>query len=300
LKELTPEVKQALLAPFQAAEVRMRSQPYVAAYVTARVVMTRLDEALPWQWSFKLTGSGLVDANGIMHQDGVLLIHGPNGQTLEFHDRGSAPPDLGKGQAKQAKHAVSDCFKRCAVHAGVGRYLYELTGVQGGFIPKGALEKALAAVGYHGPWDDRHHGKLGGIREADLEDEPEDAGLPQSPAPARTEAAEPHRAGSTNGAGATSGTEKTETPAPEPAAKAGGTKTTRRTSSVKINEEQRGQIEAAVGQGGGNVQSATFLGWLAKNTANHATSIDEVLAEDVDELVSKLEQIAAKRSRAEK
>jgi hypothetical protein len=272
----------------------------------------------------------MVDQNGVMHQDGVLILHHPNGQNVEFHDRGSAPPDSVewpkknpggsfspeneassgikplptiKGQAKQAKHAVSDCFKRCAVHAGVGRYLYELTGVQGGFIPKGALEKSLAAVGYHGPWDDRHHGKLGGIREADLEDEPEDAGLPQSPPSApspRTEAAEPLRA--ETGGGNSNGTDRAEAPAPEPAPKAsgGGPKTARRASSVKISEEQRAQIEAAVEQGGGSLQSATFLGWLAKNTANHATSIDEVLSEDVDELVSKLEQLAAKRNRAGK
>src|SRR5437762_843780 len=106
MKDLTLEVKQDLLAPFQSAEVRVRTHPYVAAYVTARVVMTRLDEVLPWQWSFRLSGPGFVDTNGVMHQDGILSIRHPDGTTNEFHDRGSAPPDLGKGQAKQAKHAV--------------------------------------------------------------------------------------------------------------------------------------------------------------------------------------------------
>lgn len=176
MRELNSEVKQLLLAPFQAAEVRVRTQPYIAAYVTARVVMTRLDEVLPWQWSFHLKGPVTYDKACVAHQDGVLTIHGPSGVTLEFHDRGSAPPDIAKGQAKQAKHAVSDCFKRCAVHVGIGRYLYELAGLSGGRIPKPNLEKALAAVGYRGSWDDRHYGPVGGIREADLEDEEGDAG----------------------------------------------------------------------------------------------------------------------------
>ncbi|MBW3625837.1 MAG: hypothetical protein KY468_20790 [Armatimonadetes bacterium] len=302
MKELTPEVKQTLLAPFQAAEVRMRTYPYVAAYVTARVVMTRLDEALPWQWSFKLAGPGMVDSNGVMHQDGVLIIHHPNGQTMEFHDRGSAPPDAGKGQSKQAKHAVSDCFKRCAVHVGVGRYLYELQGVQGGLIPKPALEKSLAAVGYHGPWDDRHHGKIGGIREADLEDEPEDAGVSQSPPEASRQETARHEA--PEAPRAARPVEKTVEKArtePEigdtpPAPNGKAAKSSRRSSAVKLDDEQRAQIEAAVDMSGGNVQSPTFLGWLSKNTANHATSLDEILSEDVDVLIDKLEQLATKRS----
>jgi hypothetical protein len=171
MKELNDEIKQALLAPFQSSEIRMRTSPYVAAYVTARVVMTRLDEVLPWQWSFRLAGPGATDANGTLHQDAVLTIHQPEGPSLEYHDRGSAAPDQAKGQAKQAKAAVSDCLKRCAVHAGVGRYLYELTGVANNVVPKAVLEKGLAAVGYRGPWDDRHHGVIGGVREADFEDE---------------------------------------------------------------------------------------------------------------------------------
>lgn len=193
------EVKQAFLAPFQSAEVRVRTQPYVAAYATARVVMTRLDEALPWGWSFRLIGEGRLDANGVMHQDGEISVRIPTGSEDAFDfvhavhaDRGSAPPDVGKGQAKQAKHAVSDCFKRCAVHLGIGRYLYELQGVQAGTIPKASLEKALAAVGYVGAWDERHFGRIGGIREADDEDEAQDAADAEAaPGDGRTAVAAP-------------------------------------------------------------------------------------------------------------
>jgi hypothetical protein len=184
--ELNRVTKQEMLAPFQAAEVRVRTQPYVAAYVTARVVMTRLDEALPWQWSFKLIDHWF-DDKGVMHQSGVIKVLLPDGRELEFEDRGMAGPDVGKGQLKQSKHAVSDCFKRCAVHLGVGRYLYELTGVQALKIPKANLEKALAAVGYAGAWDDRHHGSIGGIREADEEDDYVPHNAPNVPTPAKEE-----------------------------------------------------------------------------------------------------------------
>jgi hypothetical protein len=291
VKELTVEVKQALLAPFQAAEVRVRTQPYVAAYVTARVVMTRLDEVLPWQWSFKLVGSGVVDGNGVMHQDGILLIRHPDGAINEFHDRGSAPPDLGKGQAKQAKHAVSDCFKRCAVHVGVGRYLYEISGVQGGRIPKGGLEKALAAVGYNGPWDDRHHGSIGGIREADMEDEFEDAhAAPSAPsaAPSPNPAPSPEPKVAEAVKEAASPTPSAEKPAKSPASAR---------PNIKINDEQKARITTAVEQGGGNVNASMFLGWLTKNTANNAVTLDDVLAEDVDELIRKLEELASKAAK---
>jgi hypothetical protein len=283
VKELTVEVKQALLAPFQAAEVRVRTHPYTAAYVTARVVMTRLDEVIPWQWSFKLIGAGVTDVNGVMHQDGALILRHPDGSVSEFHDRGSAPPDLSKGQAKQAKHAVSDCFKRCAVHAGVGRYLYELSGVQGGRVPKGSLEKALAAVGYSGHWDDRHHGSIGGIREADLEDEPDET--------------EPVRNGSRPGV------REPHPPSSEPSRLQPQEEAQRSVEengnagrpSIRVSDEQKRRIQAAVEQGGGNAQAAKFLGWLSKNTANHASALEDVLAEDVDELVRKLEDLAAKR-----
>lgn len=44
------EIKQRLLAPFDVAEIRIRDKPSIQPYVTARVVMSRLDEVLPFGW----------------------------------------------------------------------------------------------------------------------------------------------------------------------------------------------------------------------------------------------------------
>lgn len=180
MKPFDEKVTQQLLAPFQMAEVRIRTEPYVAAYVTARGVMTRLREVLPGQWSFRL-GDRWTDENGVLHQDGCLVVKQRSDDgaiyELEFHDRGSWPKD-GRGAPKQAKAAVSDALKRCAVHVGIADYLYELSDVKKAGLTKGDIERALAAVGYHGAWDERHWGKLGGKREADNEDdEPGEGGV---------------------------------------------------------------------------------------------------------------------------
>lgn len=66
---------------------------------------------------------------------------------------------------------------------------------------------------------------------------------------------------------------------------------------MKINEEQKARIIAHVEAGGGSVNAPMFLGWLTKNTANNAVSLDDVLSEDVDELVRKLEELAAKAAK---
>jgi hypothetical protein len=35
MKDLSSEIKQALLAPFEAAEIRIKTQPYIAAYLSS-------------------------------------------------------------------------------------------------------------------------------------------------------------------------------------------------------------------------------------------------------------------------
>lgn len=184
MKQLDNSVKQALLAPFQVSEVGMRVVPFKAFFVSARVVMTRLDEVLPWQWTFKLMGLPRIDVNGVMHQDACLILKAPiyndSGvlvamqEIAEFNDRGQAPPDNSK-QFKQGKHAASDALKRCAVHAGVGRYIYELGNATRDTITEEMLTKALSAVGYRGAHDNRHFGQLGGRRFLDDEDEIDEA-----------------------------------------------------------------------------------------------------------------------------
>lgn len=185
MKDLTPEIKQQLLAPFDIAEIRIRTQPYTAPYVTARVVMTRLDEILPFQWGFVL-GEDSTDDNKVLTQKAFIQVRHSDGVILEYHDKGNAPPDVGRGQAKQTKHAVSDALKRCAVHLGVARYLYELPNVKPNSVPKEMLEKALAAVGYRGPWGEAHYGTIGGIRSGDYEDDYEGESTPPVQTSAQT------------------------------------------------------------------------------------------------------------------
>lgn len=176
MRKLDSQAKQELLAPFQAAEVRIRTGNPPLPYVTARVVMSRLDDVFPFQWSFTL-GECWTDDKGTLNQKCRLTLILSDTPTpiglpeLRFEDVGSAQPDVGNAPRKQAKQAVSDGFKRCAVHLGVSRYLYELSGVRADGIPEASLKKALAAVGYAGGIEKHHWGKIGGIRELDTEDE---------------------------------------------------------------------------------------------------------------------------------
>lgn len=254
---LNKETKQALLAPFQASEVRIRTQPSVQPYVTARTVMGRLDETLPWQWSFSL-GEHWYDDRGFLHQKGILTILGNEG-ILNFEDVGMAPAD-GKGQSKQSKHATSDCFKRCAVPVGPGRYLYELQGVNPQAIPESSLRKALAAVGYSGAIEPCHWGKIGGIRHLDREDEDAD---------------EEHRPDGLHSESVPSGSA-----APR--------------SAWPTDEDQRA-LRAAIEAGGGNPESPSFQNWLGAHTANHTKSLDYVLAEDVASLIEQLNALAERK-----
>lgn len=88
------------------------SKAVMASYVTARAVMDRLDEVVGFgEWAFEfepLPGNlakGRLTVRGVVYSD----VGYPNG-----------PKD-----PEPLKSAVSDALKRCAVYAGVGRYLYE-------------------------------------------------------------------------------------------------------------------------------------------------------------------------------
>lgn len=85
----------------------------MVAYVDARTVMERLDEVCPSAWSFKVK---LYSGQPVVAR-GQLTVAG-----LTRSDVGEA----GAGEAAGAKAATSDALKRCAVHFGVGRYLYDL------------------------------------------------------------------------------------------------------------------------------------------------------------------------------
>ncbi|MPY65282.1 single-stranded DNA-binding protein [Deinococcus sp. SDU3-2] len=116
-----PQVKDLLAAPFPAARVawkpqtisRDRSSALMVAFVDARTVMERLDAVCPGEWAFdvKLFPGQPPTARG------RLTVLG-----LTRSDVGEA----GEGEAGTLKAAASDALKRCAVHFGVGRYLYDL------------------------------------------------------------------------------------------------------------------------------------------------------------------------------
>lgn len=117
-------IARALQAPFEPSDVDFRVQgraneqtgrAQVVAYVDARVVQDRLDSVVgAGGWSFDWTP--LVVENGeVMIAKGTLAVHG-----VSKSDAGSA------SNFEQSLGAVSHCFKRAAVHWGIGRYLYSL------------------------------------------------------------------------------------------------------------------------------------------------------------------------------
>ncbi len=112
-----PDLFAALAAPFEASEVRTRSQAgRTLHYITARTAMNRLDNVFGpenW-WDEYVPGEHSVLCR--------LTVRLPDGSTLTKADAGgyAGMPDQGDDD----KSGFSDAFKRAAVKLGVGRYLY--------------------------------------------------------------------------------------------------------------------------------------------------------------------------------
>ena len=112
-----PDLFAALAAPFEAHEVRSRTQANrQVQYITARTAMNRLDSVLGpenW-WDEYVPGE-----NSVLCK---LTVRMPDGSTLTKADAGgyAGMPDQGDDD----KSGFSDAFKRAAVKFGVGRYLY--------------------------------------------------------------------------------------------------------------------------------------------------------------------------------
>lgn len=150
--EYSQEIAAALGAEFSADEVEFlpRSpnggQALALPYIDARDVMRRLDAVVgPANWTFDFD---VLDAQGKMVR-GKLTVLG-----VTKCDAGEA------GQEDEPlKSAVSDALKRCAVHHGIGRYLYYLPRVCAPFDPQkrrfidkprldpAAVRRALALCG---------------------------------------------------------------------------------------------------------------------------------------------------------
>jgi hypothetical protein len=117
--EFTREIMEALGAAFPNDEIEFlpraqsNGKALGLAYIDARSVMRRLDAAVgPGNWSFDFD---LLDTAGKMVK-GKLTVLG-----VTKCDAGEAAQE-----DEPLKSAVSDALKRCAVHFGIGRYLYYL------------------------------------------------------------------------------------------------------------------------------------------------------------------------------
>lgn len=150
--ELTREVLEALGAPFPDDEVEFlprgnfEGKARALAYIDARSVMRRLDAVVgPANWSFDFE---LLSPEGKMVKGKLTVL-------------GVTKCDAGEGASEDEvlKSAVSDALKRCAVHFGIGRYLYYLPSVWAPYdqrkrqfaetprISPAAVEKALTICG---------------------------------------------------------------------------------------------------------------------------------------------------------
>ncbi len=116
------DVQKRLEMPFPAhlvgwkpqALTKDRSRALLVAYVDARAVQSRLDAICPDAWEFRcreVSGTPTPTVHGSLTVLGVTR-----------EDFGEA----GEGEAGTLKAAASDALKRCAVHFGIGRYLYDL------------------------------------------------------------------------------------------------------------------------------------------------------------------------------
>lgn len=187
-REQWDEISRQLQEPFDPAEVDFRAQGrvneqtgrgQVVAYIDARAVQDRLDAVVgAGNWSFDWQPL-VIDKGEVMIAKGTLTLYG-----VSKSDAGTA------SNFEQSLGAVSHCFKRAAVHWGVGRYLYNLPATwvaveKGGRIPEQVLRDLRARL-------PRPHGQPAEIGEtatqrrvASVVREPAAAAVQTEPTPVR-------------------------------------------------------------------------------------------------------------------
>lgn len=148
-REQWDEIARQLREPFDPKDVDFRVQgraneqtgrAQVVAYIDARAVQDRLDAVVgAGNWSFDWQPL-VIDKGEVMVAKGTLTIYG-----VSKSDAGSA------SNFEQSLGAVSHCFKRSAVHWGIGRYLYNLPMAwvaveKGGRIPENVLRELRAKL----------------------------------------------------------------------------------------------------------------------------------------------------------
>src|SRR6184192_1478306 len=150
--EWTRDVQDALAAPFPEDEIEFlpraatNGRALALAHIDARTVMRRLDAVVgPDGWSFDFD----VLSPDCKKIKGKLTVLG-----ITKCDAGEASTE-----DEILKSAVSDALKRCAVHFGIGRYLYYLPRTWAPYDPHkrqftepprlapAAVERALAICG---------------------------------------------------------------------------------------------------------------------------------------------------------
>ncbi len=92
-----------------------RERALMLAHVDARSVMDRLDAICPNEWTFEIT---VVQGAALPTVKGRLTVLGVTREDIGEANSTDVKPSL--------KTAASDALKRCAVHFGIGRYLYDL------------------------------------------------------------------------------------------------------------------------------------------------------------------------------
>lgn len=148
-REQWDDIARQLREPFDPKDVDFRVQgraneqtgrAQVVAYIDARAVQDRLDAVVgAGNWSFDWQPL-VIDKGEVMVAKGTLTIFG-----VSKADAGSA------SNFEQSLGAVSHCFKRAAVHWGIGRYLYNLPVAwvsveKGGRIPEQVMRELRAKL----------------------------------------------------------------------------------------------------------------------------------------------------------
>jgi len=135
---------EALSAPFDPDEVKWKpgvvsgNRALALAYVDARVIQDRLDEALGvanWQDEYEFLPDGSVVCRLRLRLGGEWITKMDVGGPSEQPDEGD-----------RRKAAVSDALKRAAVKFGVGRYLYRLPSQWADYDPQKRQFKARPSL----------------------------------------------------------------------------------------------------------------------------------------------------------
>lgn len=135
--EINPEIWKSLRAPLESQKIKWKIQAdprdvkpkrmpsgkesevgdaLVVAYIDARDVMDRLDEALPGQWESSYEVREVTPEEIAIECTITLTDQVPSGPSIVKRS------DVGNG--KEWKDAYSDALKRAAVQFGIGRFLY--------------------------------------------------------------------------------------------------------------------------------------------------------------------------------